>query len=166
MEIRYLVRQSLPCVLLFALVIQRYAVGQGNSTTQSQESWVVSVSHIGKWTFLAATAGLTTMAAIKMGRADDRFDELQTFCQTAIGICSTEADGAFIDPTAERLFQETRSLDGQAQRFLIGGQFTLMVSGALFLVDLLSDHGGPENIPFTPLKLFQQGNLVGLRIEY
>lgn len=166
MEIKYLVRQSIPCVLLFAFIIPRYAVGQGNSTTQSEESWVVSVSHVGKWTFLAATAGLTTMAAIKMGRADDRLDELQTFCQTAIGICSTGADGAFIDPTAERLFQETLSLDRQAQRFLIGGQFTLMVSGALFLVYLLSDDGGPENIPFTPLKIFQQGNLVGFRIEY
>ena len=137
-----------------------------SSTSDGEKPWLASVSHYAKWGFLGAAAGLIATATIKRSQADDRFEDLEMFCDVAVGICATGPDGAFLDATAEGLFQQIESLDGQAQGFLIGWQIALGVSGVMFLIDLLSDDPSPENIPFTPLRFYQDRNKVGLQLNY
>lgn len=150
-------------VLLTTMTLQ---VRAQSSTSDAEKSWLASVSRYAKWGFLGAAVGLTATAAIKRSQADDRFEDLEMFCDAAVGICASGPDGAFLDATAEGLFQQVKSLDRRAQGFLIGGQIALGVSGVMFLIDLLSGDPSPENIPFTPLRFYQDGNRVGLQLNY
>jgi hypothetical protein len=131
------------------------------------QNWFVSLSGWGKWISLATAAGLTTVGAISSSDASDRFTILETACRTDSFFCRTNSDGnSYVDPEAERLFQATLTKDSQAQNFLIGGQLTLIVSATMFLADLLNGDGGPENIPFTPLKVFSTPGRAGLRLDF
>ncbi len=150
-------------VLLTTMTLQ---VRAQSSTSDGEKPWLTSVSRYAKWGFLGAAAGLITTAAIKRSQADGRLEDLEIFCDAAVGICATGPDGAFLDATAEGLFQQVESLDGQAQGFLIGGQIALGVSGVMFVIDLLSDDPSPENIPFTPLRFYQDRNKIGLQLNY
>ena len=52
---------------------------------------------------------------------------------------------------AEQLYQLSRQYDRRANRYLLGAQGTLLLTTALFIIDL--HPGGPGNIPFSPLRV-------------
>lgn len=153
---------------LLASVITIAAVSPAVAQTETENrNWFVAMSGWGKWVSLTAAAGLTTLGALSSNSASDRFRELTTACRTDSFFCRINNDGtSYIDPEAEHLFQATLSKDSQAQRFLIGGQLTLLVSAAMFLTDLLNGDEGPENIPYTPLKVFSSPGRAGLQLEF
>ncbi|MFQ5551496.1 MAG: hypothetical protein ACE5FJ_09710 [Gemmatimonadales bacterium] len=141
------------------------------ATAQQQEDgagrgWFASLSRVGKWITLASAAGFTTAAALKRGDAEDHFDILVGRCRATPQSCQLSQTGEYADLTAESLFQETLVLDRHAQRYLIAGQLSLVVSGTMFLVDLVTDREGPGDIPFVPLELYSDNNRIGLRLEF
>ncbi len=156
-------------VLIVALIFSAaptLARAQGNGGT---DGWFVKLSGWGKWVTLASAAGLTTFGAISSNEASDRFDILQNACRTDSFFCRVNSDGSsYLDPEAERLFQATLDKDSEAQRFLVAGQVTLLVSATMFLADLLNGDEGPENIPFSPLKIYSAPGRgqAGLRLDF
>jgi hypothetical protein len=49
---------------------------------------------------------------------------------------------------------------------MIGGQGFLVVSGGLFLIDLVAGSRKPENIPFTPLEAYTAPGTLGVRWRF
>jgi hypothetical protein len=130
------------------------------------EPWFVGVSKWAKWPTLAAAIGLTAAAITRKDDADAVYDQLQAYCLEGSDNCRTGADGAYTNPEAEAMYQETLRLDGQARHWMMGGQGFLFVSAGLFLIDLASGSSEPENIPFTPLEAWAAPGQVGLRWRF
>ncbi len=166
MEIGHLHRCSRVILGLAILVAYAGTAAIAQEAGSKGKPWYVSVSHYGKWVALASAIGLTTMAAIRHEDANTVFDGLNEICRSSSQNCILNAQGTYENQDAERLFRETKRLDGQANRFLLGGQLTLIASGAMFLIDLVLDEDKPENIPYTPLKVYNAPNKIGLGFEF
>jgi hypothetical protein len=128
--------------------------------------WFVGVSKVVKWPTLAAAIGFTAAAIVRKDNADEVYDRLQALCLEGSDNCRSGADGTYLNPEAESLYQETMRLDGHARRWMIGGQGFLVVSAGMFLIDLISGSSKPENIPFTPLEAWASPGRVGLRWRF
>jgi hypothetical protein len=128
--------------------------------------WFVGVSKVVKWPTLAAAIGFTAAAIVRKADADEVYDRLQAYCLEGPDNCRSGADGTYLSPEAESLYQETRRLDGHARNWMIGGQGFLVVSAGMFLLDLVSGSSKPENIPFTPLEAWASPGRVGLRWRF
>lgn len=149
---------------VMTIMVASPAFAQANTENQN---WFVEMSGWGKWVSLAAAAGLTTLGAFSSNSASNQFQKLETACRTDSFFCRINNDGtSYIDPEAELIFQATLGKDSEAQRFLIGGQLTLLVSAAMFLADLLNGDEAPENIPYTPLKVFSSPGRAGLQLPF
>lgn len=132
---------------------------------------LVTVSHWGRWPALAGAGVLVALAAVRNGDAKDARAALDVYCTVDPGRCAITEDpggagGVYVDPVAEALYQEYASLSRSAQGLLIGGQATLLVAGAMFLIDLMHDDGEFGNIPYTPLELYTTPNRVGLAMRF
>jgi hypothetical protein len=108
---------------------------------------------LAKWTAsgfaLAAGAG----AFVIQNDAEDRFEELERFCDESPGVCRdlTES-GAYADPALERRYQDIRS-DYRNSRWLLYGAHALAATAVvLFIVDLPRD-ATPDNVPYDPSEL-------------
>lgn len=135
-------------------------------TPPDARPWFAPVAKWGRWPTLAAAIGLTAAAITKKADADDVYEGLQARCVDVAGTCVLRPDGTYVDAESERLYQETLRLDGQARRWMIGGQAFLFVSGGMFLIDLVVGSSKPENIPFSPLEAYAVPGAVGLRWRY
>ena len=130
---------------------------------------IVSVSHWAKWPALAAAAGFTTVALMRNRDADRVYDALTAFCTGAQDACRTvTVDGVrrYTGDDAERLYQETLRLDHSARTWLIVGQLSLIASGGMFLLDLISHDDGPANIPYRGLSVVADGRRLGLNVRF
>jgi len=139
---------------------------QDQPPTPDARPWFVTTAKWVKWPTLAAAIGLTAAAITRKADADSYYDGLQTLCLEQPDACRLGANGAYADPSAESLYQETLRLDGQARRWMIGGQGFLFVSGGLFLIDLVAGSRKPENIPFAPLEAYAAPGTLGLRWRF
>jgi len=128
--------------------------------------WIVSAAKWVKWPTLAAAIGLTAAAITRKADADDYYDGLQTVCLAQPEACRLGPSGTYTDPAAEALYQETVRLDGQARRWMIGGQGFLFLSGGLFLIDLVGGSRKPKNIPYAPLEMYAAPGALGLRWRF
>lgn len=159
-------RSTIAVALGVILLAGTSGTAAGQVRESETQSWFVATSGWGKWVSLGIAAGLTTYGAIRSNDAQNQFTILETSCRTNSFFCRTGDDDTYLDPEAERLFQETLRLDGHAQKFLLGGQVSLLISGTMFLVDLLTGDDEPGNIPFTPLQVYSRPNRLGLQLGF
>lgn len=132
---------------------------------------LVTVSHWGRWPALAGAGVLVALAAARNSDVKDARAALDAYCTIDTGRCTISQDpggsgGVYLDPVAEALYQEYASLSRRAQGLLIGGQATLLVAGAMFLIDLLHDDGDFGTIPYTPFELYTTPNRLGLAMRF
>lgn len=125
--------------------------------------------HYGKWLTALGTAAFTVLAAQEHGRSEREWDALLAICRSADDACLTGSDGRYLRSDAEVLYQRSRYYDRRANRRLLGAQASLVVTAALFLLDLRPGDG-PDNIPFSPVRVTMDpkgdGAEVGLRIAF
>ena len=144
--------------------------GQATPEPNSGEPWIVTVSHWGKWPALAGAGALVTMAVIRNGDAKAARTELREYCIEDLTRCATvpgpDGDDIYFDPTAEALYQEYAALTRQARGFLVGGQAGVLVTGAMFLIDLVYQRDGFDNIPYTPFELYSTPDRLGLSVRF
>jgi hypothetical protein len=106
------------------------------------------------------------MAIARNHDADQVYDGLAELCRAGGETCVLGADRTYLNPQAEALYQETLRLDSQARKWMIGGQATLAVAGAMFVIDLVAGTRRPKNIPYSPLEYFADGKRVGFRVRF
>ncbi len=129
------------------------------------------VSRPGKWVAGAASVVLIALGAREHDRAQERWDALVEFCRQSNASCRTAAGGAYTDAGAERLYQESLYYERRAHRRIVAGQATLVLAGAMFIVDLSRRKRGPKNVPFDPDQALvapaaDGGMLLGLRLRF
>ncbi len=147
------------------------AHAQSPTGANSGEPWIVTLSHWGRWPALAGAAGLITAAAFRNGDAKAALGELRTFCggqpESCIIIENPDGSGSsYLDPEAEALYQEYATVSRQARGYLIGGQVSLVVAGAMFLVDLVHDPDDIEKIPYSPFELYTSPTKIGFALRF
>ena len=76
-------------------------------------------------------------------------------------------DGRYANPAAEGHYQQVVSADRAARAWLVSGQVALGGAAALFVVELLKDHG-TTNIPFQGLVVAptRTGTHVGWQVRF
>ncbi len=114
--------------------------------------------HYGKWLTAATTLGLTLLGAEQHRLSRREWDALLVICRSAQDACAVGSDGRYARSDAELLYQRSRAYDRRANRWLLGAQGSLLVTTALFIIDLHPGEG-PDNIPLAPVK-------VGFRIQF
>jgi hypothetical protein len=139
---------------------------ESGSRDQQARPWYVTVSHWGKWPMLAGAIGFAAASLAQKSDADQVYDQLQAMCRDASVNCILGANGKYVKPEAEALFQETLRLDGKARRWMLGGEAALALSGGMFLIDLVAGHGEPRNIPFTPFEVYTGRDRLGLQWRF
>jgi len=91
-------------------------------------------------------------------------------CRANNDDCLLGPSGAYLNPTAEQLYQRSLHFDRRARTRLLAGQGALLVAAGLFIADLRGHPGGPENKPLPPLNVSVEPTtattLVGLRIAF
>jgi len=161
----------LACVVaLGAGILPAQARGQTTPAPNGGEPWIVTASHWGKWPALAGTGALVTMAVVRNGKAKTARTELRDYCIDDLTRCAIvpgpEGDDIYLDPTAEALYQEYAALTRQARGFLVGSQVGVVVTGAMFLIDLVYQRDGFDNIPYTPFELYSTPDRLGLSMRF
>jgi len=53
----------------------------------------------------------------------------------------------------------------RARGWILGGEITLVATGAMFLLDLIHQDDEPRNIPFTPFQVYASRGRVGLSLR-
>jgi len=128
------------------------------------------VVHYGKWLTAGAAVAFTVMAAHEHSYSRRNWDDLLTFCRSADEACTRGSDDRYLFPYAEGLYQQSRYYDARANRRLLGAQASLLVTAALFIMDLSGRNDEPDNIPFRPFKVTVEptgnGAAVGMRIAF
>ena len=121
----------------------------------------------GKWVIAAGAVGMNYLALRAHNRADESFHALEFRCLEATQRCIVGPRGAYLDPTAEDLYQTSLHYDRIARGWLVGGEFALAGAAALFVWELTRPKGRPGNIPFEPeVRSMRGGTGLGLRIEF
>lgn len=146
------------------------AFGQTTVAANAGEPWIVTASHWGKWPALAGAGALVTMAVMRNNDAKAARAELRDYCSEDATRCVTvpgpDGDDIYFDPGAEALYQEYAALTRQARGFLVGGQVGVLVTGAMFLIDLVYQRDGFDNIPYTPFELYSTPDRLGLSVRF
>jgi hypothetical protein len=160
-------------VLCVASVVLSAAGAHAQEATElpRRDPWLVSVSHWGRWPALAAAAGFITAAALRSGDSKEALGTLEDYCREDFSRCVVVEgpDGSgpsYADPVAEELYEEYATRSRQARGYLLGGQASLLVAGAMFLIDLVHDPGDIDNIPYTPFELYSTPRKLGLALRF
>jgi hypothetical protein len=103
----------------------------------------------GKWGAAALFAVFTAAGAIEHDQAESRFRALESYC-LSVGPCTIGSDGRYANPDAESRYQAVISRDRAARAWFVSGQIAMGGAAALFVVELLHDHG-TRNIPYSGL---------------
>lgn len=122
--------------------------------------------HYGKWLALGGATALGFVSAGRHHDANAAYNTLQSRCDADPTGCQL-VGGKYVDPVNEGLYQDTRRLDHQAARFLIGAE-TLFAGAALgFVWELMHHHDEPRNIPFEPRVERVEGRTqVGMNVRF
>jgi len=149
----------LSCTALEVLTAQRMTPSrQALGVLAPVTSWRRDIPHYGKWLTAAGVAALTIMGAAEHRQSNRDWNQLLTICHSAQDACATGPDGRYLRSDAEQLYQLSRQYDRRANHWLLGAQATLLVTTALFIIDL--HPAGPGNIPF-PAQM-----QVGMRLAF
>lgn len=152
---------------LLYLALATPAFGQAPAPTPLRRD---PVTHFGKWLTAGATAAFTIMAARQHDHSHQAWNELLDMCRSAADACARQNDGTYVRFEAEALYQRSIVYDRRANRRLLGAQASLLATAALFILDLRGRTGGPDNIPFSPIRVTldqtRDGALVGIRIAF
>jgi hypothetical protein len=117
----------------------------------------------GKWGAAALFVALTATGAAVHEAANTDYDKLTAFCRD-IGPCDIGADGRYVDPAPEALYQEVVHGDRTARVWLMGGQVALAGAVTLFILEL-RERKAPRDIPFDPYVAVGRGvTQVGVRV--
>jgi len=170
------------CLLggLALLIPMRLAAQQRDSVSrptshvarQSRGTWNVgrATVHWGKWLAAGGAVAFTVMGAHEHAHSNREFNQLLALCRSDNANCLLGANGTYVDPTAEQLYQSSIHFDRRARLRLMAGQATLLVAAGLFIADLTRHAGGPVNKPFSPLEVSgdvrTRGARVGLRLRF
>lgn len=120
----------------------------------------------GKWLMVAGSAGMNYLAIRAHNRAEDAFDALEARCEVR-SRCAIDAEGQYLDPTTESLYQTSLRYDRIARGWLIGGETALAGAAVLFVWELTRPKGRPDNIPFEPeVRSMRGGTGLGLRVAF
>ena len=106
------------------------------------------------------------MAALRHRDANQAFEALEAHCRAQTTACIRLPEGPYRVPETEARYQTARHLDRQAQLWLIGGQASLILTGGMFLLDLIYRDDDPPNIPYSPFMVFVAGRKLGLAIRF
>ena len=121
----------------------------------------------GKWVLLAGAAGMNYFAIRAHDRAENAFDDLEARCAQTRSRCDLNAEGRYLDPETESLYQTSLRYDRVARGWLIGGESALAGAAVLFVWELARPKGRPDNIPFEPeLRTLPFGSGLGLRVAF
>lgn len=158
------------CAACLALAVPSLRAQEGPELPH-RDPWTVSVSHWGRWPALAAAAGLIAAAAIRNGDSREARESLEEYCREDFARCIVIDDpggsgSSYADPVAEELYQDYAALSRQARGYLLGGQASLLVAGAMFLIDLVHNPDDMENIPYTPFELYSTPRSLGLALRF
>jgi len=119
----------------------------------------------GKWGAAALFVAFTAAGAVEHNAAESRFRGLETWC-IDIGPCTIGPDGRYSNPDAESRYQAVIQRDRTARVWFLSGQIAMGGAAALFVVELLHDHG-TRNIPYSGL-VVEPGRIgttkIGLRV--
>jgi hypothetical protein len=127
--------------------------------------------HYGKWLTAGAAVAFTVLASHEHSHSRRAWTDLLTLCRSAMDACLLAADGRYIRSDAELLYERSLHYDARANRRLLGAQGSLLATAALFILDLRGRDDGPDNIPFSPLRVTVEPTrdgaaLVGLRLWF
>jgi len=161
--------RSLTLAGLLCASVLATAASQEFTRPQSRP-WIARVSHWGKWVTLAGAAGLITVAAVRHGEAQDALGQLEDFCRPENPHCriviGPNGVERYESEEAEELYREYATIEKRARGFLLGGQASLLASGAMFLIDLIHRTEDFDNIPYAPLELYTRPNRLGLALRF
>jgi hypothetical protein len=133
-------------------------------------TWSEPVVHYGKWLTAGTTVAFTVLAAREHRSSRRDWDALLVICRSTVDACTLGPDGSYLRGDAELLYQRSRYYDKRANRRLVGAQASLLVTAALFILDLHPGREGPENIPFSPLRVTAEpmgdGAKLGLQLRF
>ena len=126
--------------------------------------------HYGKWLTAGAAVAFTAMAVHEHRFSRSDWDDLLTICRSADNACARGGDGRYVRADAEFLYERSTYYDRRANRRLLGAQASLLVTAALFIIDLSGRNDEPDNIPFSPLRVTveptRDGAALGMRIAF
>lgn len=134
-------------------------------------AWSQGAVHYGKWLTAGAAVALTVLAANEHSHSRREWDDLLTLCRSAMDACFLATDGRYVRSDAELLYERSLHYDARANRRLLGAQASLLVTAALFILDLRGRDDAPDNIPFSPFKVTVEPTRsgaawVGLRLSF
>jgi hypothetical protein len=121
-----------------------------------------SVVHYGKWVTASSAAALTILGAEEHQQSKREWDRLLQICHSSQAACDTGPDGRYLRSDAEQLYQLSRQYDRRANHLLLGAQGALLVTTALFIIDL--HPGGPGNIPFPSMRVASNARGDGMQL--
>lgn len=140
------------------------------SAQAPRPTWREPAVHYGKWLTAGATVAFTFMAAREHRFSRRDWDALLTICHSAQDACALGADGRYLRSDAELFYQSSQMFDRRANRRILGAQASLLVTAALFILDLHPGRDGPDNIPFSPLRVTAEptgdGARLGLQLRF
>jgi len=127
--------------------------------------------HYGKWLTAGVAVAFTAMAIHEHGFSRHDWDDLLVICRSSDNACERGSDGRYLRGDAEFHYQRSIYYDRRANRRLLGAQGSLLVTAALFIMDLARRTDDPDNIPFSPLRVTVEPGrdgaaLLGLRLTF
>jgi hypothetical protein len=122
--------------------------------------------HYGKWLTAGAAAAFTVMAVHQHDFSHRDWEHLLTICRSADNACARGSDGTYLRSDAEFFYQRSIYYDRRANRRMLGAQGSLLVTAALFIIDLTGRNEEPDNIPFSPLKVSVEPTTGAARLGF
>lgn len=123
--------------------------------------------HYGKWAALGGSVVFGVLAHSRNQDAEATYQSLRDRCFADPVSCLTGTDGRYLDPASEGLYTETRRLDRQASRLLIGAEVTFVASAAGFLWELMHRKDRTPTIPFEPrVEAGSTATRVGVTVRF
>jgi len=155
--------------MLAALLLASLAPLEGQGPPPAPRTWHQPVVHHGKWLTAGATVAFVVLAQREHGSSQRDWERLLTICRSADDACTQGPDGRYLRADAEQFYQRSRVFDRRANRRILGAQISLLATAALFIMDLRRQDG-PENIPFSPLRVslspMADGAAVEMRVAF
>jgi len=149
---------------ILALLIVATAAPLPLRAQAPRPTWREPAVHYGKWLTAGATVAFTVMAAREHRSSRREWDALLEICRSTQDACTLGPDGHYLRSDAELFYQRSRIFDRRANRRLLGAQASLLITAALFILDLHPGREGPDNIPFSPLRVTAEPTGDGARL--
>jgi hypothetical protein len=155
---------------LLALLTVAAAPAQAQAPPPPRATWREPAIHYGKWVTAGATIAFTVFAAREHRASRRDWDALLAICHSDQTACELGTDGRYLRSDAEQFYERSRFFDRRANKWLVGAQASLLATAAMFILDLHPGREGPDNIPFSPLRVTLEptgdGAAVGLQLRF